>query len=337
MTGTGRIRNIGQLAKLAGVSTSTVSRALDDSHLIAKKTRERIQSLARAHDFRPNIMARNLRIRRTGAIGVVIPLGHETGQHVSDPFFITMLGLLADALTERGYDLVLSRVIPSDDEWLDKMVDSGRVDGLIVIGQSDQSAALDRVAARYRPLVVWGGYTPGQVHCSVGSDNVLGGALAAAHLLERGCRRIAFLGDPAILEISQRYAGCKSEMAKAGLEANLTIVPAHLVAEIADPDIAHFLSTAHEMPQGIFAASDVIAMSSLRALSDYGLSVPADVKVVGFDGLAMSEHTVPRLSTIRQPFTQGAEHLVDLLLRRISGEDTDSIILPPELIIRASS
>lgn len=332
-----RIRNIGELAKLAGVSASTVSRALDDSHLIAQKTRDRIQSLAREHDFRPNVMARNLRIQRTGAIGVVIPLGHETGQHVSDPFFITMLGLLADALTERGYDLVLSRVIPSDDQWLDKMVDSGRVDGLIVIGQSDQSAALDRVAARYRPLVVWGGYTENQIHCSVGSDNFEGGRMAAAHLLERGCERIAFFGDPTILEIAQRYEGCRAQMEKAGLAKHLTIVPAHLVPEDADPAIAQFLSAAHEKPQGIFAASDVIAMSSLRALSDYGLSVPSDIKLVGFDGLAMSEHTVPRLSTIRQKFTEGAELMVSLLLRRIAGEDTDSVVLPPELLVRASS
>ncbi len=92
------------LARLAGVSPGTVSRALANSPLIAKKTREQIQELAREHDFRPNVMARNLRIKRAGAIGVLIPLGHETGQHISDPFFMTMLGHLADALTERGHD-----------------------------------------------------------------------------------------------------------------------------------------------------------------------------------------------------------------------------------------
>jgi DNA-binding LacI/PurR family transcriptional regulator len=102
-----RIRNINDLAKLAGVSAGTVSRALSDTGLISEKTRERIKALAREHDFRPNIMARNLRIQKTGAIGVVIPLGHDPGQHISDPFFITMLGLLADELTEKGYDLVL--------------------------------------------------------------------------------------------------------------------------------------------------------------------------------------------------------------------------------------
>ncbi|HWU01442.1 MAG TPA: LacI family DNA-binding transcriptional regulator, partial [Novosphingobium sp.] len=127
-----RIRNIKELAELAGVSTGTVSRALAGSELISLKTRERIQALAEEHGFRPNVMARNLRIQRTGAIGVLIPLGHETGQHISDPFFITMLGLLADALTERGYDLLLTRVIPADAAWLERYVDSGRVDGVLV-------------------------------------------------------------------------------------------------------------------------------------------------------------------------------------------------------------
>ncbi len=332
-----RIKNIGELAKLAGVSTSTVSRALDDSALIAKKTRERIQALAREHDFRPNVMARNLRIQRTGAIGVVIPLGHETGQHISDPFFITMLGFLADTLTERGHDLMLSRVIPSDDEWLDKIVDSGRVDGLIIIGQSDQSNIIDRVASRYRNMVVWGGYTEGQVHCSVGTDNIRGGYLATSHLIERGCERVTFVGDHRILEMSQRYEGYQAAMREAGLGANISELTAHLVAETAHPEITKFLGECAQPPQGIFAATDVIAMSALRALSDFGLAVPSDVKVVGYDGLTISEHTVPRLSTVKQDLGVGAGYLIDLLFRRMAGEDTDSVVIEPELLKRMSS
>jgi DNA-binding LacI/PurR family transcriptional regulator len=332
-----RIKNIKELAELAGVSTGTVSRALAGSELISQKTRERIQALADEHSFRPNVLARNLRIQRTGAIGVLIPLGHETGQHISDPFFITMLGLLADALTERGYDLLLSRVIPTDSGWLERMTTSGRVDGVIVIGQSDQSATLDAVAARYKPLVVWGGHGAGQVHCSVGSDNRKGGDLAASHLIAQGCERIAFFGDPKAQEIAQRLDGCRDAMERAGLADQLTVVPAHLVAEAAHPDIAAYLGQADQRPQGIFAASDVIAMSALRALAEQGLSVPGDVRVIGYDGLAMGEQTVPRLSTISQDLTEGAAHLVDMLLRRIAGEDTESVVMAPKLVVRMSS
>ena len=331
-----RIRTIKDLAELAGVTAGTVSRALAGSELISAKTRERIQPLADEHGFRPNVMARNLRTQRTGAIGVVIPLGHETGQHISDPFFITMLGLIADALTERGYDLLLSRVVPTDAQWLDRYISSGRVDGVIVIGQSNQAEVLDRVAAHYRPLVVWGGHEAGQAHCSVGSDNAAGGMLATRHLIERGCRQIAFLGDPGALEIRQRLEGCRAALAAAGLPAP-AVVPVNLVADRAYPEIAAYLEAAGSPPDGIFAASDVIAMTALRTLSEAGLKVPGAVRVVGYDGLAFGEQTVPPLSSVRQDMTAGATLLVDRLLRRISGEDAPYVMMAPDLLVRASS
>jgi DNA-binding LacI/PurR family transcriptional regulator len=333
----GRIRNITDLARLAGVSPGTVSRALADSQLISKKTRERIQEIAREHDFRPNVMARNLRIKRAGAIGVLIPLGHETGQHISDPFFMTLLGQLADALTERGYDLLLSRVIPADPHWLSRVAESGRVDGVILIGQSDQSAVIDEVAKRYLPMVAWGANLPGQVHCSVGSNNRRGGELATTHLIERGCRSFAFFGDPIAPEIAERLEGCRVALAEAGMSDALTVLPAHLTAETAHSTISKWFDEIKTIPDGIIAASDVIAMSALRALSEHGVSVPGNVRIVGYDDLAFASQTVPPLSTIRQDLSAGATHLVDLLFRRIAGEKTSSIILEPQLVVRQSS
>ncbi len=342
-----RLRNIKDLADLAGVSPGTVSRALAGSELISLRTREKVQALASEHGFRPNIMARNLRIQRTGAIGVVIPLSKETGSHemgsnemgrnMSDPFLITMLGLLADALTENGYDLVLSRVFPNDRNWLENYVDSGRVDGLIVIGQSSQMTMLDELAARYRPLVVWGGHSEGQLHCSIGSDNRLGGDLAASHLIDRGCRRIAFIGGPDSLEVDQRLAGCRDAMRRARLEEGLSVLPADYVAQASHPDIAHLFASAPDQQQGIVAASDFIAMGALRMLSEYGLRIPGDARVIGYGGLAIGEHTVPRLSTIAQDLPRGASLLVDRLIRRIRGEDAPSVVIEPKLVVRMSS
>ena len=333
----GRVRNITELARLAGVSPGTVSRALADSQLIAKKTRERIQELARKHEFRPNVMARNLRIKRAGAIGVLIPLGHDVGQHISDPFFITMLGHLADALTERGHDLLLSRVIPKDPDWLGRIVDSGRTDGVILIGQSDQFEVIEKIAARYVPLVAWGANLPGQVHCSVGSDNRKGGEIAMCHLIERGCRKFAFFGDTVAPEMSERLEGCRAALAAAGITDEISILPAHLTAETAHPDISKWLDNAESIPNGIIAASDVIAMSALRALAEHGVKVPGQVHVVGYDDLPFASQTVPALTTVRQDLKTGAAHLVDLLFRRIAGEKTGSVVLEPELIVRQSS
>lgn len=332
-----RIRNITDLARLAGVSTGTVSRALADSPLIAQKTRDRIQALAREHDFRPNVMARNLRIKRSGAIGVLIPLGHETAQHISDPFFMNLLGHLADALTERGHDLLLSRVIPTNPDWLIDVVDSGRVDGVLLIGQSDQSGVIDKVAQRYLPLVAWGAKMEGQVHCSVGTDNAKGGELAARHLVERGARRFAFLGDPVAPEIAQRLQGTRAALASAGFGDALSILPAHLTAETAHPEIVRWLRETKNVPDGIIAASDVIALSALRALAEEGHSVPGDVRVIGYDDLPLANQTIPPLTTVRQDLVAGAAHLVDLLFRRIAGEKTDSVVIEPQLIVRGSS
>lgn len=337
MSSEGRIRNITELAKLAGVSAGTVSRALADSPLIAKATRERIQQIAHEHQFKPNLMARNLRIKRAGAIAVVIPMGHETGQHISDPFFITILGHLADALTGRGYDLLLSRVIPSDPNWLDHIVDSGRVDGVILIGQSDQIEIIDKVAKRYLPLVVWGANLQGQAHCSVGTDNRKGGAMAARHLIDQGCRSFAFFGDAVAPEIEERLAGVRSALAEAGMSDKIEILHGHLTAETAYPEISRWLGERKSIPDGIITGSDAIAMSALRALSEHKAAVPSEVRVVGYDDLPFANQTVPPLTTIRQDIAAGAGHLVDLLFRRIAGESAGPVILEPELVARQSS
>lgn len=332
-----RVRTIADIARLAGVSAGTVSRALSGSPLVKSQTRDDIIRLASAHGFQPNIAARSLRTKRTGAIGVIIPLGHEAGQHISDPFFMALLGQLADALTERGHDLLLSRVIPAHSDWLAKIVDSGRVDGVIVIGQSDQSAVLDEVASRYLPMVVWGGHVAGQVHCSVGSDNMLGGRIAALHLLEQGCKRIAFYGDAIAPEIAQRLEGCRQALVAAGITDPIDILPAHLTPETAHPAILARLREQSFPPDGIVAASDVIAMSALRALSERGLNVPSDVRVIGYDDLSIATQTTPPLSTIKQDLVAGAIHLVDLLFRRIGGEATESVVLTPQLVVREST
>lgn len=334
---TGRARTIAELAKLAGVSGGTVSRALQGSELISAETRERIAALAREHDFHPNITARNLRIRRTGAIGVVIPMGHDQAQHLSDPFFMAMLANLADGLSERGYNLLLSRVLPADPQWLGRFVDHGQVDGVILIGQSDQSEVIERIAARYRPLVVWGANLPDQVQCTVGTDNHLGGAIAARHLLSRGVASFAFLGDPGAPEIAQRLAGVRDELARSGLDGNLQVLPAHLTAETAHQAISDWLDATKIVPGGIIAASDVIALSALRALAEHEFAVPHDVKVVGYDDLPIADQATPPLTTIRQPIAQGAAMLIDLLFRRLGGEDTSPVVMEPQLIVRASS
>ena len=333
-----RIRNISELAKLAGVSAGTVSRALAGKDLVNSQTRERIQALAREHGFRPNQMASRLRTGQTGVIGVVIPLGHEKKQHISDPFFMTMLGHLADGLTEVGYDLMLSRVIPSDgDDWLERIVDSGMLDGVVMIGQSDQFDTIERTAEVYRPLVVWGTRRSGQRHCVVGTDSFVGGELAVRHLLARGRRKLAFFGDTKGLEIEQRLAGARSAIAQSGTGATLDIYPTHLSQQEMSEQISADLDAMDPAIDGIFAASDVIAMGTLRLLHERGRKVPEDVAIVGFDDLPLATQTVPQLTTVRQDIAGGARTLVTSLLKRIAGDEVPSTVMTPTLVVRESA
>jgi DNA-binding LacI/PurR family transcriptional regulator len=331
-----RIRNIAELGRMAGVSAGTVSRALAGNPLVNEKTRDRIVALARLHDFRLNQMARRLRTKQTGVIGVVIPLGHEQRQHISDPFFMTMLGHLADLLTESGLDIMLSRVIPNTDDWLEQIIDSGMLDGLLMIGQSNQLTAIDRVAARYLPLVVWGSREQNYRHCTVGTDNKAGGKMAAAHLIVGGARRIAFLGDATAPENAQRFAGVQAAVAEAA-PARLEYWPTRIVGEEMEQDIAAHVQRSVPLVDGIVAASDVIAMTALRVLADHGHRVPEDIRVIGYDDLPLATQTVPRLTTIRQDIGAGAKAMVDALFARIAGHDAPGLEMAPELIVRDSA
>jgi DNA-binding LacI/PurR family transcriptional regulator len=330
------IPTLADLARLSGLSTSTVSRALAGNPAIKSSTREKVEALAREHNYRPNVLGRSLRTGRSHAVGVVLPLGHEVGQPVSDPFFITLLGHLADALTAQGYDLLLSRVLPRGPNWLSDIAERGRVDGVIVIGQSDQMDVIEAVAQRYMPLVVWGSQFPGYDQTVVGTDNRLGGELATRHLLNSGRRRLAFFGNPDYPELGERYRGFLDAHAAAGVAAPAHPLPVHLTPQTAYETIRSFL-TADDTIDGVVAATDIIAMATLRALNEHGLSAPSDIAVVGYDDLEIAIHASPPLTTIRQDIASGAQAIVEILLARMSGEARPSVILPPELVIRGSA
>ena len=337
--GSGRragVRTITDLARLAGVSPGTVSRALAGKSLVNARTREKIVDLAREHGFRPNQMASGLRRQRTGVIGVAIPLGHDVRQQISDTFFMTLLGHLADELTLGGYDLMLRRVVPADDpDWLDRFIGSGMIDGVIVVGQSDQFERIEEIADGYLPMVVWGNHQEGQRHCVVGTDNRLGGRLAAERLIAAGARSIAFLGDTGPTEFAARHAGARDVADRLG--AGIRVLPTHLSPDRARAEIAVHLDRMGRDWEGIFAATDTLAAICLAELRERGIAVPQDIKVVGFDDLPIAGQTVPPLTTVRQDIAGGARGLVQLLLRRLAGEDTESLVLPPHLVIRQTA
>ena len=205
-----------ELADIAGVTRSTVSRALSDSPRVNEKTKARIRKLAEKHNYRVNQQARNFRLRRTGVISVVFMLDVKSEQHMSDPFFLEMLGGIADCLAEHDLDLFLAHAPVADVlELRDSRVFQNS-DGVIFIGQGTQHEKLNVVAKSDKPIVVWGAPMPGQAYCRVGGDNVTGGYLATKHLLETGRRNIAFFGDIKLPEIALTFLGLPEGIGRAG-------------------------------------------------------------------------------------------------------------------------
>lgn len=325
------------IARLAGVSASTVSRALAGSPLVAKKKRELIARLARERGYVVNATARNLRLQRTQTIAVTIPMGHESSQSLADPFFVEMLGHLADEITQRGYSILLQKIMPTAEDWLQQLISGNRSDGIIVIGQSTEHKVLDRAAGNYLPLVVWGGHLEKQRYCTVGTDNVGGTMAATEHLLNTGRRNIVFLGDPTIPEIKLRHEGYRRALQRGPKGTAVPrIVPAHLTADAAYESVRAFIREGARF-DAIVAGTDVIAISAMRAIRAAGLSVPKDIAVTGFDDIALAAHTSPPLTTVKQDLARGAHMLVELLMQRIAGNETPSSTMPAELVVRESA
>jgi DNA-binding LacI/PurR family transcriptional regulator len=325
------------IARLAGVSTSTVSRALAGSKLISEETRTRVMELARSLKYNINIGAQNLRMKQNRTVGVVVPYDPATRQHLSDPFFLAMLGSLADALTEQGFDMLVSRVDASELDAAAAPFDTGRVIGIVLIGQWRHHDQLNQLAARHVPIVVWGAQLPQQLYCTVGGDNLAGGQLAGAHLLAQGRQRIAFFGDINLPEIGQRYAGLCQALAAAGLAVD----PALLVSASFVPDGGR-LAAEELLGRGVafdavFAGSDLMAMSAINAFRQHGLDVPGRVAVVGYDDIPLSSYFHPPLTTVQQPIQEAGRALVASLLELTEGRPAPSLQLPTQLIVRAST
>ena len=325
------------LAKLAGVSKSTVSRALADSPLISERTRRRIQALASESGYQVNPLARSLRSQQSRVIAVAIPLVHEREPHLSDPFMMTMIALLADEIGNRGYNMLLSKVAAHEDGWARRLLHPGQADGAILIGQSYEHASINEAARAGLAIVAWGTQLKGQRYPSVGTDNRMGGRLATEHLIMHGRRRIGFLGDERLPEVGHRFEGYRAAMREHGQRRDPALhVRSAFSANEAYVAAGALVANAPDL-DGVVAASDVIAMNAIRALVESGRRVPQDVSVVGFDDIFLAQYVQPALTTVRQDLAQGAGALVDTVIAAILGEPTVSLTLQPTLVVRESA
>ncbi len=324
------------LARIAGVSIATVSRALNDSSSVNEQTKREIWKLARenGYNLRPTMPASL--DRAVATISIVIPQPQGREGWMLDPFFQELIGAVGEAARERKCDLLISHAAPQNYDDLSRLVDLNQSQGVIILGQSFLHERLNRLVGHSTRFVVWGGQLPGQLYCSVGTDNVRGGKRATAHLARLGRKRIAFFGDTEAPEIGQRYDGYRQALEEAGLDFDPALVsPAHFKIESAEAAVDALVASRTEF-DAIFASSDLIAVGAIRALQRNGLTVPSSVSVVGYDDVQLARYSRPALTTIRQDLSKAGSLMVAKLLNATSPRDMISERLPTDLIMRES-
>ncbi len=324
------------LADLAGVSISTVSRALNNSPLVSDRTKKKILAIAQTNKYEGRLKDRIYVGEPTNTISVVIPPPQGRDSRLSDPFLLDLIGGIGDALRERSCDLLISHLSPTDLDSVAGLVSSGRTDALIFLGQSTLHEQLNQLSFSGTPFVVWGAQLPGQQYCSVGSDNLQGGHRATRHLIRLGRKRIAFVGDTDAPEVKLRFEGYKQALEEFGVGFDPKLVrPAHFFPESAMEAIDVLFERDIQV-DGIVAASDMIAMGAVRGLIKNNISVPDQVSVIGYDDVHVAAYSSPSLTTIRQDVAKAGRLLVGKLMRMLEGEDVRSAVLPAELIVRES-
>lgn len=334
-----RAHTIADIARLAGVSKSTVSRALNDSALIASETRKRIQALAREHQFEMNAPARRLSLKQSNAIGLV-SYEYHTSSAVPDAFMLELISGVSGALREHDFDLLIINIGPGDTDWVHRYLDTGRVAGFILLSALCTAGHLTTLAEAKAPFVVWGLPPGGHDGSSVVGDSANGGRLATEHLLQRGRERIAFLGGPeGDPEVQARFRGYAAALSAAGKAVDLTLV-AHAKWSHADVSgsgaMRHLLETAPEL-DGVFANSDLLALAAIETIREQGRRVPEDVGVVGYDDVAIARYSNPPLTTIRQNGPVAGRLLAETLIQQLRTGAVTSVTLPAEIVARQSS
>jgi DNA-binding LacI/PurR family transcriptional regulator len=316
------------LADLAGVSKITISRALADSPLVRPETRERLQALASEHGYKLNVSARNLRLRRSYTVAVIVEMKPTADRTMLDPYPLNLLGGISQELTASGYSVLLTTRQGATAAAVQA------ADGLILLGQGARQDAVRRFDKLGLPMVVWGAPTEHDAHIVVGSNNRLGGALVAEHFVAHGRRNPVFVGNPSHAEIFERLNGFVDALATYGIKPLLIRRDDFTLAS--GMDAVHSLS-AREVPfDAIFACSDLLAMGAIRALGDLGRSVPGDVAVVGYDDVPLGASFLPPLTSVRQDWQEGGTLLARKVLALIHGESADSEMLPVSLVVRAT-
>lgn len=323
------------IARMAGVSRSTVSRVINGDENVKAETRERVEAVIRQLNFQPNLAARSLASHRTDVVGLVIPAG--TQEIFSDPYFGILIQGVSQACNIHNYSVMLWLADPEYERVaMRKILHSGLLDGVIVSSMLIEDPIVYALYKSKMPFVLVGRHPSLNVNY-VDVDNVGGAREVTSHLIRLGRRRIATIAGPQnMIAGIDRLRGYRE-----ALEAHGLPVLPELIAEGGFMERGGFEAMQRLLaarPDAVFAASDTMALGALHALSRAGVRVPDDVAVVGFDDIPAAARFEPPLTTVRQPIHemgyQAMMTLLDVIQRPEAGPR--HVILSTELVIRQS-
>jgi LacI family transcriptional regulator len=327
---------IEEIAKLSGVSRSTVSRVLNDNPNVKSSTRTRVTDMIKRNNYRPNVVARRLASGRTHVIGLVIPTALSA--LFTDPFLPGLIQGVASACNARDHSVMLWLAEPEQERrTIHQIANNGLLDGLVIASSLTNDPLQQTLIEIGLPFMLVGRYAANSNVSYVDVDNLNSAREAVAHLLRLGRRRVATItGSDSMVVGADRRAGYEAALRERG-----RAVEAALIVEGDFTEMGGYMAAQQllpQMPDAIFAASDSMAIGALRALRDAGRLVPQDVAVVGFDDMPFAARANPPLTTIRQPIQRTGQVAAETLMEMIEVRSAQPrrIILPTELIIRAS-
>ena len=326
--------SIKDIARMANVSSSTVSRALQSSPLISRETAERIQHIAKQSGYRASAIARGLVTQKTKTIGVVVT-------SIADPFVSEVVSGIEDYGNDHGYSVFLanSNADPDREARVVHSFSERRVEGIVVTASRVGALYLPLLSEMQVPIVLVNNQHPGEFVNSVLIENVAASAEVTNHLIQLGHSRIAYLGDRFGYQSDvERFGGYREALGRAGLP----FIPELVVhgdgkCEGGMAGVETLMGLA-DPPTAIFCYNDMTALGALRQLHLRKMRVPEDVSLVGFDDLFIASYTQPPLTTVRQPRRRMGHLAMESLLKLIAGEDSSRVIkVPAELIVREST
>lgn len=314
------VAKLTDVAELAGVSPTTVSRVINNKGYLSQKTITKVKEAMKTLGYKPNNLARSLQGKSAKLIGLIFP-------KISNIFYAELIEHLEIELFKEGYKVIIcnSQNDPDKEKEYLEMLEANQVDGII---SSSHNLGIDDYEKVEAPIIAFDRNLAPNVTV-IASDNFEGGKLATQTLVKAGCQKIIMIRGN---DNSNSPTGLRLKGFKAILPQAKTInIPSDLSAIRKEMEIKTLLAT--EKPDGLFISDDLTAILTMRIASDMGIAIPQDLKIVGYDGTTFVENYYAHLTTIKQPISEMAKLIVDVLIQKIEGKTVNkNYILPVSLL-----